>query len=150
MPPEKKVLWLWKSYWPHLGQNENFFIITSSSLSAKCEAWKNGFRLNVIAKNPFCEPMWRWERYGFLVCGCLKYTCTGRWVAGPWRWRSPVCYTTFSIPGRGCCIGTGGSGLPACWASCKTGMLQSGHTFLTSNHLMRHLWGKQIKEGRGF
>jgi len=49
------------------------------------------------------------------------------------------CYTRFSMPGRGCCIGTGASMLPACWASCRTGMLHSGHTFLTSNHLMRHL-----------
>lgn len=54
-------------------------------------------------------------------------------------------YTTFSIPGRGCCIGTDGSVLPACWASCKTGMLHSGHTFLTSNHFMRHL--KQRSNG---
>lgn len=52
-------------------------------------------------------------------------------------------YTTFSIPGRGCCMGPGASMLPACWASCKTGMLHSGHTFLTSSHLMRHLQHRQ-------
>lgn len=61
-----------------------------------------------------------------------------------------VCYTTFSIPGRGCCVGPAVSALPACWASCKTGMLHSGHTFLTSSHLMRHLGPRQEgrKEGR--
>lgn len=48
-------------------------------------------------------------------------------------------YTRFSTPGRGCCVRTVVSEVPCCWASCKTGMLHSGHTFLTSNHLMRHL-----------
>lgn len=65
------------------------------------------------------------------VMGCVTvvYCKRGFWV----------CYTRFSIPGRGCSIGTVASMLPACWASCKTGMLHNGHTFLTSNHLMRHL-----------
>lgn len=58
-------------------------------------------------------------------------------------------YTRFSMPGRGCCIGTGGSVLLACWASCNTGMLHSGHTFLTSNHLMRHLGGRKELEISG-
>lgn len=59
-----------------------------------------------------------------------------------------VCYTRFSMPGSGCCIGTGASALPACWASCRTGMLHSGHTFLTSNHLMRHFLWKACLHGQ--
>lgn len=49
-------------------------------------------------------------------------------------------YTMFSAPGRGPWGGPG-SCLLCSWASCSTGMLQSGHTFRTSSHLMRHLGG---------
>lgn len=74
------------------------------------------------------------------VMGCVTvvYCKRGFWVR----------YTRFSIPGRGCSIGTVASMLPACWASCKTGMLHSGHTFLTSNHLMRHLEKRKSSELR--
>lgn len=72
---------------------------------------------------------------------CLK--CSGESMSGMcvvYCTRLMRRYTRFSIPGRGCWMGAGGSVLLACWASCKTGMLHSGHTFLTSSHLMRHLW----------
>lgn len=59
------------------------------------------------------------------------------------------CYTRFSTPGKGCGTGAGGSVLPACWASWRTGMLHSGHTFLTSSHLMRHLGDRTGMTGHG-
>lgn len=49
-----------------------------------------------------------------------------------------VNYTMFSAPGRGPCGGPR-SCLLCNWASCRTGMLHSGHTFRTSSHLIRHL-----------
>lgn len=122
MPPEKKVLWLWKSYWPLPGQDENFFIITSSSLSVKCVAWKSGFRLNVIAEYPLCDPVWRWERYAFLVCSCLKCTCTGRWVRGPWRWRFSRLLHHVLDPRQGLLYWHWGV-----WAASLLGELQDGH-----------------------
>lgn len=81
MPPEKKVLWLWKSYGPHVGREQNFFIITSSSLSAIYVKHENvAFRPDVVAENPLRDPVWSRARSG--VPGCLKCTCTGRWVTG--------------------------------------------------------------------
>lgn len=56
-------------------------------------------------------------------------------------------YTMFSAPGRGLWGGPG-SCLLCSWASCSTGMLQSGHTFRTSSHLMRHL-GEDTDNGEG-
>lgn len=86
------------------------------------------------------------------TCGCSGLRKKrGRSQAGPVQagrgggGRVFVCYTTFSMPGSGCCMGPLVSMLPACWASCKTGMLHSGHTFLTSSHLMRHLEDRQVE-----
>lgn len=79
---------------------------------------------------------------------CLK--CSGESMSGMcvvYCTRLMRRYTRFSIPGRGCWMGAGGSVLLACWASCKTGMLHSGHTFLTSSHLMRHLRWKACLHG---
>lgn len=158
MSPEK-VLWLWKSHRPRLGQERNFFYVDFSSLSAKRKTRKVDYQSELISGNPFSEPM-KDKRGADSQClwGSAqelqflrsvhrlipKCTCTGEYEwRDVWLWRTVarvwIRYTRFSIPGRGCCIGTGGSVLPACWASCRTGMLHSGHTFLTSNHLMRHL-----------
>lgn len=64
-----------------MGHEQNFFIITSSSLSAIYVKHENvAFRPDVIAENPFRDPVWSRERSG--VPGCLKCTCTGRWVTG--------------------------------------------------------------------
>ena len=56
-------------------------------------------------------------------------------------------YTTFSAPGRGPCGGPR-SCLLCNWASCRTGMLHSGHTLRTSSHLIRHLQNETPQEGR--
>lgn len=58
-----------------------------------------------------------------------------------------VSYTMFSAPGRGPCGGPR-SCLLCSWASCRTGMLHSGHTFRTSSHLIRHLQSETPQEGR--
>lgn len=58
-----------------------------------------------------------------------------------------VSYTMFSAPGRGPCGGPR-SCLLCNWASCRTGMLHSGHTFRTSSHLIRHLQNETPQEGR--
>lgn len=55
------------------------------------------------------------------------------------RCRLAWSYTMFAAPGRGSWGGPGRSCLLWSWASWRTGMLQSGQTFRTSNHLMRHL-----------
>lgn len=109
------------------------------------------FDPDVIAEHPLSDPVRERERSGVPPFAAVWSVPVqeGEW-RGPWRRGSTGCYTTFSMPGRGCCIGTGGSGPPACWASCKTGMLHRGHTFLTSNHLMRHLWGKEQKKMRSW
>lgn len=114
-------------------------------------------------RKSFCEPMQLYERWQWLLIHRCESAVTPlspvcpqthtkvylyRWEHEWWDvclcvcsvlWERRSLYTRFSMPGRGCCIGTAASVLPACWASCKTGMLHSGHTFLTSNHLMRHL-----------
>lgn len=54
-------------------------------------------------------------------------------------------YTMFSAPGRGPCGGPR-SCLLCSWASCRTGMLHSGHTFRTSSHLIRHLEDEKTQE----
>lgn len=56
-------------------------------------------------------------------------------------------YTMFSAPGRGPCGGPR-SCLLCNWASCRTGMLHSGHTFRTSSHLIRHLQNETAQKGR--
>lgn len=96
--------------------------------------------------------LYRWDdgRWGTCDCSVLqKKRGRGRGRAGPGRDGIFVCYTTFSIPGSGCWMGPVVSMLPACWASCKTGMLHSGHTFLTSSHLMRHLGDRQAERRDG-
>lgn len=55
----------------------------------------------------------------------------------------------FSAPGRGPWGGPWSCLLWSC-ASWSTGMLQSGHTFRTSNHLMRHLGRKKERGWRSF
>lgn len=73
MPPEKKKCFGCEKV------EQNFFI--SSSLSAIYVKHENvAFRPDVIAENPFCDPVW--SREGSGVPGCLKCTCTGRWVTG--------------------------------------------------------------------
>lgn len=54
-------------------------------------------------------------------------------------------YTMFSAPGRGPCGGPR-SCLLCSWASCRTGMLHSGHTFRTSSHLIRHLQSETTQQ----
>lgn len=56
-------------------------------------------------------------------------------------------YTMFSAPGRGPCGGPR-SCLLCNWASCRTGMLHSGHTFRTSSHLIRHFLWKACLHGQ--
>lgn len=58
-----------------------------------------------------------------------------------------VSYTMFSAPGRGPCRGPR-SCLLCNWASCRTGMLHSGHTLRTSSHLIRHLQNETPQEAR--
>lgn len=58
-----------------------------------------------------------------------------------------VSYTMFSAPGRGPCGGPR-SCLLCSWASCRTGMLHSGHTFRTSSHLIRHFLWKACLHGQ--
>lgn len=58
-----------------------------------------------------------------------------------------VSYTMFSAPGRGPCRGPR-SCLLCNWASCRTGMLHSGHTLRTSSHLIRHFLWKACLHGQ--
>lgn len=58
-----------------------------------------------------------------------------------------VSYTMFSAPGRGPWGGPR-SCLLCNWASCRTGMLHSGHTFRTSSHLIRHFLWKACLHGQ--
>lgn len=60
------------------------------------------------------------------------------WLADPPQLSPVTRYTMFSAPGSGPWGGPR-SCLLCSWASCSTGMLQSGHTFRTSSHLIRHL-----------
>lgn len=84
---------------------------------------------------------------------CRDRLCSSRLRAG-WRAAAPPQlgavrrYTMFSAPGSGPCGGPR-SCLLCSWASCSTGMLQSGHTFRTSSHLIRHLQKETTQEGRG-
>lgn len=110
---------------------------------------------NLTTGNPSVN-LCRWQSWCWMAaCVMCLWTVPVRVSVWLWLWVCVicsvlvlfffyVCYTRFSMPGRGCCVGSVASVLLACWASCRTGMLHSGHTFLTSNHLMRHLGGKKL------